>query len=292
MKLSIHQNLSIETLIQQAWRVRTRNFPARIQFVYPKRTRSISITGTHCELNCAHCGGHYLKGMLPLPENLGNLDYDSFLISGGCDKNGKVPIHSYIQTLKKMKQNRHFNLHVGLLDEKDMEGLEEIADVISFDFVGDNATIREIYGLEKTVEDYLKTYRLLKKHAHVVPHICIGLKGGMLSGEFEALESLKREGVDELVFIIFIPTHGTKLAHCPPPSIEDVLRVLATARIIFPDIPIHLGCMRPGGVYRKQLDPLALRCGINKLVVPAPQAKEEAINLGLTIELGEECCAL
>lgn len=292
MKLPTHLETSIENLIQQAWRTRTENFPAEIEFVLPKRTKSISVTGTYCELNCAHCGGHYLKGMLPLSKNLEDLDYDSFLISGGCDKNGKVPIRPYMQILKKLKQHRRFNFHVGLLDEEDMEGLEEIADVISFDFVGDDATIREVYGLEKTVEDYLRTYRQLKKLVRVVPHISIGLRCGTLSGEFKALELLKNEGVDELVFIVFIPTHGTKLAHCSPPPIENVLHVLATARIMFPDIPIHLGCMRPGGAYRKQLDPLALRCGINKLVTPAPQAKEEAINLGLTIKHGEECCAL
>ena len=35
---------------------------------YPVDTASLSVTGTACALDCAHCGGHYLQHMIPVEE--------------------------------------------------------------------------------------------------------------------------------------------------------------------------------------------------------------------------------
>lgn len=285
----------MEELISKAWQVRQANFPDEIEFDFPAKTRAISVTGNRCGLKCAHCNGHYLEKMVPVTDWSKQLgpDITSCLISGGCDQGGKVPVSRYLSTLSEIKASRRkTNLHVGLVDEHEIEQLSQVADVISFDFVGDNETIREVYGLDKTVEDYVRVYTGLQAKVKVLPHICIGLRGGQISGEYQALELLRELGAQGLVFIVFAPTRGTPYAGKEPPGLEEVVRVICKAREDFPAVPIHLGCMRPKGKYRAQLDQLAVRCGVNKIVQPTPGAVVLAAEAGLVIKRGEECCVL
>ncbi|MDT3699931.1 MAG: radical SAM protein [Thermincola sp.] len=281
--------------ISRAWQIRRQNFSDELSFCRPVKTSVISVTGSHCELECAHCNGHYLKSMTPVefwqkgikPET------KSVLISGGCDPNGRVPVLQYLPILNEIKKaGLRINLHTGLVKEEEIEQISKIADTVSFDVVGDNDTLREVYGLSKEVEDYFDAYRKLKKRVRVIPHICIGLRGGQISGEYKAIEMLRDLGADEVVFLIFRPTKGTPFGNRLPPTPDDVARVLCQARIELPEVPLSLGCMRPGGEYRKDLDRLALMCGINKIVQPAPEIKDIAVGLGLNIKPGEECCAL
>ena len=293
MKTSIE--VPVEQLITRAWQVRQANFPSAVAFDFPLKTRALTVTGSQCQLNCAHCNGHYLKKMVYVTDWRAKLTQDitSCLISGGCTKDGKVPVLRYLPVIQEIKKSgRKINLHAGLLDEAEIEQLYQVADVVSFDFVGDRETIQEVYGLDKTINDYINAYLRLRKKVKVVPHICIGLRGGSISGEYRALQLLQELGADGLVFIVFIPTPGTKYADRTPPVMDEVVRILARARITMPNTPLHLGCMRPPGKYRAELDRLALRCGVNKIVQPTPGAVALAGELGLEIKRGEECCAL
>ncbi|MDR3589027.1 MAG: radical SAM protein [Negativicutes bacterium] len=286
----------MDTLAEHAakgWEVRSAHFPPLICFAYPLKTKTISVTGAACELNCAHCGGHYLKQMTPLAEAGGATKLgSSCLISGGCNSAGRVPVSDHLAALTSLKQGRRFNLHVGLVADDEIAGLAAIADQISFDFVGDDATVREVFGLDRTVEDYVRCYGRLKERCRVMPHICIGLHGGEIRGEYRALELLEQLGCEGLTFIIFTPTRGTRFADCQPPALEEAVKLLVEARRRFPAVPIHLGCMRPGGRYRSEIDQWAVRAGVNTIVNPVPAAVRLAENLGLTIVRGEECCAL
>lgn len=289
----------IMALVEEAWATRCRNFPPVIEFDYPERTAVVSTTGAACSLDCAHCGGHFLETMIPIAEfarKMGELASPGFpkscLISGGCDRNGKVPFLGHERFLVELKRGSRLNFHVGLLDEAEAEKLARLADAVSFDFVGDNETIREVFGIDKTSEDYLRTYRALRRGAKVLPHLCIGLKGGEIRGEYRALDLLEREGLDGLVLIAFFPVPGTRYADRQPPPLEDVVEFMARARLQFPDKPIFLGCMRPRGRYRAALDYYAVRCGAQKIVQPAPAARWLARALELEITTGDECCVL
>lgn len=136
------ENFAPETveIMAKAWDIRSRNFPAEIKFDYPEATEAISLTGKHCALDCAHCGGHYLEGMKTVDEV--GTSAKSCLISGGCDPNGKVPFSSQLPFIQKMKQARRLNFHVGLVNEQEIEILSQLADVVSFDFVADDETIQ------------------------------------------------------------------------------------------------------------------------------------------------------
>lgn len=262
-----------------------------IRFTYPQNTKSISVTGSHCDQDCAHCGGHYLKAMLPISA-IESSSATSFLISGGCEADGTVPISEHIAELKSLKQGRRYNLHVGLMNKTQIEEIAEIADCVSFDFVGDDETIREVFGLNRTVSDYVHCYKELCQRVKVMPHICIGLHGGEIKGEYRAVELLQELGVDGLTFIIFTPTRGTRYADRLPPKMEDVVKLLKWAREVCPLVPIHLGCMRPGGRYRSEIDQWAVQIGIDTIVNPTPKAALLAKELGMSILQGEECCVL
>lgn len=285
----------MKQLMSKAWEIRQANFADTIEFDFPTNTKAVSVTGTECKLRCAHCNGHYLNSMLPIAEWRNRLapNIKSCLISGGCERDGRVPLTKYLPAIKEIRDsNRRTNLHVGLIDDDEIEQISQVADVVSFDFVGDNLTIKEVYALDKTVDDYIRVYSKLREKVRVLPHICIGLRGGQPSGEYAALKILKQLGADGLVFIVFSPTDGTKYADRQPPSLEDVTGILCKAREEFPDVPIHLGCMRPKGKYRLKLDELAVSCGVNKIVQPTWAAMELARNLNLKIYKGEECCVL
>ena len=274
-----------------AWMVRQAHHPPTIRFDRPTDTLSISLTGQSCALDCAHCGGHYLRHMHPIWDV--QVDgYSSCLISGGCDAQGRVPVLPHLDRVRALRAGRLLNWHVGFIAEAEAREIAPYADVISFDIVGDAETAREVYGLEAALDDYMRSLDMLRRYAPVVPHITIGLRAGRLSGEYAALEALRSRDLDRLIFIVLIPTEGTAYARCAPPALQDVADVLLEARIALPRTRLYLGCMRPHGVYRQAVDELAVRAGLNVVVNPTRRAIEVAGALGLTADWGQVCCAL
>lgn len=271
-----------------------------VTFVNPKRTLPVSVTGTACQLNCAHCGGRYLSHMLPLKDLLAQPDVvrskvTSFLISGGCSAAGTVPVIEALDAVRKIGREsaKRINMHAGLvLNEREAEAVGAVADVISFDLVGDDRVIRNVYGLTRSVEDYARSFELLSRYCRVVPHICIGLDGGLPSGELTALRLARELGASEVVLIVFIPTPGTRFADRKPPELGYVKTVVRTARSLFSDGVVKLGCMRPRGQYRSELDRMCLDLGVDEIVLPHKDVVELAEQMGLTVSYAEECCAL
>lgn len=273
--------------------MRQAQFPEnRISFDYPVDTAVISLTGPHCALCCAHCNGEYLQHMVPITEALERAGGSpSYLISGGSDRSGKVPVTSHLDVVASLAAESRLNWHVGLISEEEMDAIARYVDTVSFDFVGDDQTIQEVYGLNLTVEDYVRVYGQLAQRFRVVPHLTVGLRGGQLGHEHPALRLLEKlRGFDMLVFLVLIPTEGTAYADRQPPAVEDAIDLIADARLMFPDRTISLGCMRPHGEYRTRLDTLAVRAGVNRIVSPARQAMKLAEELGLQPDRRTECC--
>ncbi len=289
--ISDYQQLTIEEKLTRAWTVRRANFGDEITWSYPLDTAVLSLTGEQCALDCAHCGGHYLGGMRPIwkTEPDGST---SCLISGGCDPTGRVPVLAHLERVRAWRPGRTMNWHVGFVTEDEIQAIAPLVDVVSFDFVGDDETIREVYGMERTVADYVETYRVLRRHARVLPHITIGLRGGDLGHELDALDHLQALGVDGLVLLVFMPTPGTRYAERQPPSPSAAADIMAEARLRFPQAPLYLGCMRPKGRYRDTLDPLAVKAGVNVIVSPSNPARKLAEEMGLTARKIRECCVL
>ncbi len=288
------QTVPLKQLLAKSWQVRRAFFPDRIEFVTPVRTQPISVTGDSCELDCGHCSGKYLKNMTPLKKALkqGDNRQTGYLVSGGCTAQGRVPLSENLAAIKKLAGRGSLNLHTGLVGREDAELLGRLATVVSFDLPGDNATIAAVYGLPYGAAQYLQAYRDLLAYTRVIPHICIGLNRGLIGGEYQLLERLQGEAVEAISFIVFRPTAGTSFETEAAPPLKDTARLLATARLMFPRVPIYLGCMRPGGRYREALDMLALKAGVNKIVLPAPSSRHKAADMGLDIIYSKECCSL
>jgi len=279
----------LESQLDAAWRVRQANFAPQITFAYPLDTALVSLTGARCELGCAHCGGHYLRHMQPI-EAAQVEGATSVLVSGGCDTLGRVPVTEHLDEIRTLRPGRRLNWHVGLIDEHEMQAIAPYVDVISFDVVGDWETIRDVYGLEAAPADYATTYKMLRRYSTVVPHITVGLRCGALGHERPALDLLAEIGLEALVFIVFMPTPGTRYAACLPPDVEAVAALLAEARLRFPEVSLQLGCMRPRQGYRARLDPLAVRAGVNAIVSPSREGRAAAEELGLEVVETRECC--
>lgn len=276
-----------------AWETRQANFRPQLTCYVPARTMPVSVTGTDCALDCGHCGAHYLRHMAPLQHAATDCRLPaatSLLISGGCDSDGHVPLSPHLEALIALKGTRRLNWHVGLIGQDELAHIQPYVDAVSFDFVGDDNTIREVYGLDRTVADYVACFRMLQASVRVVPHVTIGLAGGEIRGERQAISELRVLGVVSLVFLVFVPTPGTRYAAKPAPSPDAAAELIAEARVMLPKATITLGCMRPGGAYRAKLDSLAVKAGVNSIVNPARSARTLAGTMGLTLVDRDECC--
>jgi uncharacterized radical SAM superfamily protein len=94
------------------------------------------------------------------------------------------------------------------------------------------------------------------------------------------------------VVVVLMPTKGTPMAGVKPPAPERVAAFIAQARRELPALAASLGCARPRGRYRRILEVLAIRAGINALAVPSDEALAEAKRLGLKVVYRETCCSL
>jgi len=274
-------------------------------YVWP-RFPSVSMSGKDCMLSCRHCNRHYLKGMIPAVTDEELLRvcrrfYENnavgVLLSGGCDRNGKMlNLEKNLSAIKKIKDETGLiiKLHTGFVDEKLAENLKGIIDVASMEMVGDNTTIQEIFGLNATVDDYVETFRNLQNAGvSIAPHVCVGIYNGMVKEEFKALELIKENIKPEtVVIIVFRPTKNTVLQDLQPPSPEDVASVVKKAKGLF-DAEISLGCMRPRNrAVRAEIEIEALKSGVSRMELPSEKTISYAKEKGYEIKRLGACCAL
>ncbi|MFO7618689.1 MAG: hypothetical protein R6W91_03420, partial [Thermoplasmata archaeon] len=186
-------------------------------------------------------------------------------------------------------------LHTGFADARLAKKIAAAGvDIASMEMVGDASTIKKIFGLDASAEDYLDTFKNLWNAGipHVCPHICVGLHEGKLKGELNALEFLKTEIEPSTIAIIVLrPTKGTKFAKVRPPCGEDVEKVVAHARKLFPSTKLILGALRPrgseskgGAANRLDIEIGALDGGIDGAEVPSKEMLVEAMSRGMEIK--------
>jgi uncharacterized radical SAM superfamily protein len=265
-----------------------------IKFVYPRKTLPISVTGDKCELNCPHCKGHYLKHMAKpfSEENKIKNDVASYLVSGGCDSEGAVPLKDNLDLLKKLSKKHKVIAHTGLIKGKDVALISPYIYAASFNMIGDESTIKEIYNLNKTTKNFIDSYKALREKVKTFPHITIGLHHGSVKGEYNALDMLSNLGTETIVFNIFIPNQDTELGEVKPPNLNEIQGVISYARKKIDGVKLYLGCMRPGGSYREKLDEFCVKKGIDRIVMPSKSAKRLAVSRGYEITESQECCII
>jgi uncharacterized radical SAM superfamily protein len=218
------------------------------------------------------------------------------LISGGSTPDGRVPLEKFYDAMNWVKENTSLimNVHTGLLSPDEAEGIASTgADIVSVDVVGSNDTIRKVYGLNATVNDYQETLASLKNAgvSHIIPHICVGLDFGKLRGEGRALLMLEDIDPEIIVVIALIPTKQTFMERVEPPSVNDVVKVVAVARLLFPSSNIALGCMRPR-VEKSFEEELVIKAGASGIVLPTKATVDYARLEGYKIVEIKGCCAI
>ncbi|MDW7775981.1 MAG: radical SAM protein [Methanosarcinales archaeon] len=289
--------------MKSAFDVRFHNFSNRVQF-FPQPFLPVSVTGTHCDLNCKHCSTHYLEHMADAASNdlqhiagdLARRGENGILLSGGSMHDGSVPTYEQGDAIRSLKSafGLKISAHTGLVNREQASFFREYGlDMALVDVIGSESTIHDVYGLDRTPEDYNTTLsHLADEGIPLAPHIIVGLHGGKLDHEFRALEMVRQYDPEVVVIVVFIPTDGTKYRTVQKPDINDVIEVMTAAREMFPSTPLSLSCVRPGGRYRSLLDECALLCGLDRIAVPSRHCYRAAGEMGLDIiEVDRMCCS-
>ncbi len=326
LNLVQHLLIMISKLIQtpltelqtEAFRLRKLHFGSELTFSIPgtvsyqdsslpfqkDRFAAISITGAHCALHCEHCKGKLLESMIPANdpetfsqtvERLRSLGALGILVSGGANRNGEVPLEKFVHRLKEIKEkDPSFKIivHTGLIKRDVALGLKEAGvDQILIDVIGDDDTIREVYHLDKRVEDYEETLHMLKEMGHrLAPHIIIGHHLGQIRGEWKALEIVSRIGVETIVLVIVKPLVSKNSFEIPSPEVTS--KIMAIARILNPNTPIRMGCIRPAHPSKAEMEKGAIHSGVNTIAYPLQGTIDYAKEIGLETRFIEMCCSL
>lgn len=268
---------------------------------------AFSVTGGVCALNCDHCQAKILEPMIPTEnpdrfeatarEMIRTKGMRGFLLSGGSNRRNVVPYERYYPVLERLKRDHPWlrvAIHTALLDAPTARRMESAGvDVAMMDMIGSDDTIREVYHLDRPVEDFEATLATLcDTGMSVVPHIVIGLHYGTLRGEARALEIIARHKVAALVLVVVMPYYAPAdrpFRTIPP---EEAAQVFLAARHAIHDAPVQLGCARPGGRHKLLTDAYAAMAGFDGIAYPAEGIVALARAIGRPVEQAHACCAV
>ena len=212
----------------------------------------VSITGRTCQLNCPICGGRWLEGMLSVnrPEDLVKLGISGWkrgargiLISGGYNREGKLPIQPFLWAMRELKRIGFvISVHTGPLDKKEAQDLGKAGvDIADFELMDENSA-RIAKGLNLSLEDHLRGMENLSGEGiEVVPHIILGLPGSREGSLGEYIDIIRELKIRRTVILGFIPTPGTKFSNETAPSPETLRGAAEELRKVS---RVSLGCMR------------------------------------------------
>ena len=271
----------------------------------PRRFLPVSVTGSACALSCDHCQAKVLEGMISVKagEDLYDLaarlraqGSEGLLVSGGSTRTGGVPMLGHLRHVPRIKAELGMKViaHSGVVSPALAAGLAEAGvDGVMLDIIGADETIHDVYHLDLTTADFERSLALLADRGlRIIPHIVCGLHYGRFLGEHRALEMIARYPVSTLIVVVLVPLVGTPMAHLPPPPVSDVVAFFADARAAMPTTKVNLGCARPLGAMKRELDEAAVDHGLNGIAYPADGAIAYARSKGLEPKLYEYCCSL
>lgn len=304
----------LEELLPHAWKLSRSIHGNRLTVHVPGmfvvngrrgRFRAVSVTGDRCELDCEHCKGTLLRTMAraPDPSSLIRFGHEAasrgdegMLITGGCDQNGRLPWKDFLPSIRRLKEQTDLKItvHAGQVDVETALDLKEAGvDQALVDVIGDDSTARNVYHLPGGTATIRETLAALTQaELEIVPHILFGIHFGRIMGEWAALQILKDYPLKKYVIVVLMPAHGTPMEAVQPPPPRDVASFICHARIELPGVQASLGCARPRGLYRRELDVLAVRAGVNSLALPSDRALAEAQSRGLEVIQRDACCSL
>jgi hypothetical protein len=205
-------------------------------------------------------------------------------------------LKDFVPTIKRVKHELALDVvvHTGIVYPELAKALAEAdIDAAMIDIIGSNETIRSVYHPDLTVTHFDRSLSLLENEGiPFVPHVVVGIHYGKLKGEKKALQIISKYKPAALVIVALTPLMKTAMEHIKPPSPINIARVILAAKFMMPNIPLVLGCIRPGGEHKSKTDVLAIRGGVNGIAYPSEEGYNFAKKIGLQIKFSEECCAL
>lgn len=264
---------------------------------------AVSITGDECALQCDHCRGKILSGMVAAaaPEilvdkcrKLSEKGHLGVLLSGGCRDDGSMPWSRFLTAIETIKETTPLfvSVHCGLVDKTAAGELKQAgADQALIDVIGEDKSFRRVYHVPFGVDRIVSAMDALAGAGiPMVPHIVCGIDYGKIKGEYKALEMVAGFDIAQLVIVALMRIPGTPMENVAPPDTEAVADIIAKARILMPDTIISLGCARQRG--NSRLEELAVDAGINRMALPSEEAVSRAVSLGLEITYQPTCCSV
>jgi lipoyl synthase len=267
---------------------------------------AFSVTAAGCALMCDHCQAKILEPMIPAtsPEMLDRKvraliaaqDLRGFLLSGGSTRRNEIKYERFYPVLEALKRDFPYlkvAIHSALLDEARAKRMEAAGvDTAMMDVIGADETIRDVYHLERPVEDFEATLAALcATSMEVVPHVVVGLHYGRILGEPRALDIVARHRIHSLVLVVVMPFYA-KSGTFETPRTADVGRIFLEARRRLPDREVLLGCARPPGMHRRVTDAYAVAAGLDGIAFPADGAVALAQALGRPAVQEHACCSI
>ena len=267
---------------------------------------AFSITAGACALQCDHCQAKILEPMLPAtsPEMLERKvrdlvlmqDLQGFLLSGGSNRRNEVPYERYLPTVERLKRDfPHLKIaiHTALMDLARAKRMESAGiDTAMMDVIGSEATIRDVYHLDRPVADFEATLAALcETSMSIVPHIVIGLHYGRILGEAAAIDIVARHATEALVLVVVMPFYA-KPGTFMVPDASEVGRIFAHARARLEDRQVLLGCARPPGLHKRATDAYGVMAGLDGIAFPADGAVALARSLGRPVSQAHACCSI
>lgn len=267
---------------------------------------AFSVTGGACALDCDHCQGKILEPMIAAttPEMLDAKVRDlvalqgleGFLLSGGSNRRNEIKYEKYYPVIERLKRdfpNMKIAIHSALLDAPRARAMESAGvDTAMMDVIGAEATIREVYHLDRTVDDFEATLAALcATRMEVVPHIVIGLHYGRLLGEATALDICARHDIASLVIVVIMPFYAREGTFATPAT-ADVGRIMLSARTRLATRPVNLGCARPPGMHKRVVDAYAVMAGLDGIAFPADGAVAVSEAIGRPYTQAHACCSI
>ncbi|ODA40848.1 radical SAM protein [Desulfosporosinus sp. BG] len=305
---------NLPDLLKEAWNLRRKAFPDFIHFAVPggrhydgKNFRNsgqflnVSITGVSCALQCDHCQGKMLNGMIPSPTpeklqelgtNLLKKGVTGLLVTGGCNHKGQVPLKPFLSALAYLKSlSFTIHVHTGLADKETAVGLKQAGvDKVFLDMIGDAATIRRVYHLDRKPSDFIETLEiLLAENLDVVPHVVLGLNYGKIMGEENLIQTLSDYPLETLVLVALRAVPGTPMGGVSGPNPAEIVRITAQTRLLNPSLKLSFGCARPY-TQKAWLERGLIAAGINTLAFPLDETIDFALAWGLEPIMNEMCC--
>lgn len=267
---------------------------------------AVSITGGDCKLQCDHCKAKILEPMIPArsPEALWRVVNEiiedggqGMLLTGGSNHQNHVEYDAYYSTIRRIKDEFpefKIALHTALVTEDAARCMEQAGiDAAMMDVIGAQDTITQVYHLRRTVDDFEATLEhLVNTKMKVVPHIVIGLHYGRLLGEWNALQMIARHLPDAVVLVVVMPFYAPESRPFVTPDSTAVGRFFMDARKVLPQTPLLLGCARPPGLAKVQIDTYAVMAGLNGIAHPSDGTVELAARLQRKVRVTPACCSI